>query len=79
MGCCNGMNTVESSKLIGPPPEKANRGIKRGQTGNGSRRRGNSNNDLPWITFDQFFEVMSESMTRGMADNSPLIDAEKDV
>ena len=47
--------------------EKNSRGIKKG-----SKRtvRRTHQTDTPWITFDQFFEVMSASMTRGDKDGS---------
>lgn len=59
MGGCSGTDPQESERQIG---EK--RGIKRGNAGSGRRRQ---SPDTPWITFDQFFEVMSESMTQGVA------------
>ena len=65
LGGCQGedKHELDQNTMV----EKNSRGIKKGSKG---RRRRTHQTDTPWITFDQFFEVMSASMTRGDKDGS---------
>ena len=64
--CLGGCQGEEKHELDQNTIVEKSRGIKKGSK---SRRRRGVNNDAPCVTFDQFFEVMSASMTRGMGED----------